>query len=234
MQIISYETHQRVKKRGLEGVNYAIVIDVLRATSTMVTALHHHAKAIYPVSSIRNVKKLRTKHEYALCCGERGGVKIQGFDMGNSPRSYTKERVGGREIIITTTNGTKAIKKTEGAGVVLMGSLLNAKAVADAIKDKDGKTAIIMAGTEGEFSLDDALACGAILHHMGEGHHMDDRSLCCRALYERYKGNIMEGITQCSHAKRLIRLGYGEDVAYCAQDSVLSEVPRYLKGEISL
>ncbi len=234
MEISSYETHQGVDKSKISSNHIAIVIDVLRATSSMVTAVDHGAHKIYPVSRIEDVKKLKTMHPDALLCGEREGVMIPGFDMGNSPLVYTANRIKGKTLLFTTTNGTSAIVKASHAKEVYIASLLNAKAVAEAACDKDCPIVIIMAGTRGNFSLDDALAAGAILHHLGKGHAMDDLSLCCRALYQRYQDDLMEGMKLCHHAKILIDLGFGEDVVYCVQESVIDVVPKYKDGRITL
>jgi 2-phosphosulfolactate phosphatase len=141
-----------------------VVIDVLRATSTIVTALGNKALEIIPVIEPSEVIDLIKKLGPGECLtgGERKGLKIEGFDMGNSPAEYKKERVEGKKIIISTTNGTKAIKSTQGAAEVYIGSFLNVRAVVDHLREGDQDIIIICSGRDQNLCLED-LACAGMM-----------------------------------------------------------------------
>jgi 2-phosphosulfolactate phosphatase len=147
-----------------------VVFDVLRATSTFVTALHHGAKAIVPVSEIAEALALRQKQPDVLLGGERDGVRIRAdqtggidFDLGNSPREYTPEKVRGKTIVSTTTNGTRALRACTGAQTVLAASFLNLTATAQFIRRlQPAQIVLVCAGTRENTALEDVLAAGAL------------------------------------------------------------------------
>jgi 2-phosphosulfolactate phosphatase len=156
-------------KRDLRDAT-CVVFDVLRATSTFVTALHHGAKAIVPVSEIAEALALRQKQPDVLLGGERDGVKIRAaqtggidFDLGNSPREYTPEKVRGKTIVSTTTNGTRALRACAGAQTVLAASFLNLTATAQFIcRLQPAQIVLVCAGTRENTALEDMLAAGAL------------------------------------------------------------------------
>ena len=147
----------------------AVVVDVLRASSTIVAALAAGAHAIYPVVSTEEAIKLATSlgREDALLAGERRGLKVEGFDLGNSPREFTPETVGGKRVVMSTTNGTRALVAVAGAERVLVASFLNLSAVAAACADAE-RLAVVCAGREGRFSIDDAVCAGMLLGRLKE------------------------------------------------------------------
>lgn len=157
-----------------EGAEYqgrtAIVIDVIRATTVMVQALASGARAIYPTGSTEDAIRLVNSlgREDTLLCGERKGLKVEGFDLGNSPRDFVPDAVEGQRLVMTTTNGTRAFLAAQGADRVLALSLLNLSAVADEVRDHTALT-IVCAGKEGRFSLDDAVCAGLLLQELGLG-----------------------------------------------------------------
>src|ERR1017187_8958148 len=146
-----------------------VVFDVLRATSTFVTALHNGAKAIIPVSEISEALAIRKKQPDVLLGGERNGVKIRAaqtggidFDFGNSPREYTPEKVRGKTIVSTTTNGTRALRACAGAQTVLAASFLNLTATAQFIRRlQPAQIVLVCAGTRENIATEDVLAAGA-------------------------------------------------------------------------
>jgi len=156
-------------KRDLRGAA-CVVFDVLRATSAFVTALHNGAKAIVPVSEIAEALASRRKQPDALLGGERDGVRIRAaqtggtdFDLGNSPREYTPEKVRGRTIVSTTTNGTRALRACASGKTVLAASLLNLGATAEFIKKlQPAEVLLVCAGTRDEKADEDVLAAGAL------------------------------------------------------------------------
>ncbi len=144
-----------------------IVIDVLRATSTIIEALAAGARTVHPTPSSEEAIRLADSlgRDEAILCGERGGLKIEGFDLGNSPREFTPDRVGGSRLVMSTTNGTQAFLAAEGGQRVLAASLLNLSAVAEAASGAE-RVVFICAGKEGRFSLDDALCAGLVLERL--------------------------------------------------------------------
>lgn len=240
MQIEVYSTFNSVK--DLSGKT-AIVIDVLRATSVITTALSNGAERVIPVSSVDEALNLSRKFEgQVLLGGEREAVKIPGFDLGNSPLEYKNELVAGKTVIITTSNGTRAIKASESAEHVLIGCFLNASAVVEkalrfALSSETSCVALVCAGTLGEFSLDDAACAGLIvdslvrnMERVNEIPELSDLAFACRDLYLEHRSDLKTFISHAGHYKRLLSLGFEKDIDYCLQRDVLDCVPVYQKG----
>jgi 2-phosphosulfolactate phosphatase len=159
----------------------AVVIDVLRASTTIITALAHGAARVRPVLTVEEARALAAGAG-VLLGGERGGLKIDGFDLGNSPREYSRDRVAGRPIVITTTNGTAALHACAGAAEVLIGAIVNRSAVAaaaQALAMEHGGCDIhlVCAGTEGAVTEEDLLAAGAILDAAVHRHGCEEASI---------------------------------------------------------
>jgi 2-phosphosulfolactate phosphatase len=157
-----------IDEASVEG-RTAVVIDVIRATSSLTEALANGARAIFPTVSTEEAVKLASSlgREDTLLCGERKGLKVEGFDLGNSPAEYTEEVVGGKQLVMTTTNGTRAFVAVEGAERVLAASYMNLTAVAKAL---EGVSNLVIAcsGRENRFSLDDALCAGMLIQSLRE------------------------------------------------------------------
>jgi len=148
------------------------VIDVIRATSTIVTALANGASGVRPVASVSDAFVLKAQDPGALLAGERGGQALPGFDLGNSPEAFTAERVSGRQIILTTTNGTQALAACAGARAVMTVGFLNLDAVAARLKELGPPWIIVCAGYEGDFGFDDAVVAGALAGALEQDHAM--------------------------------------------------------------
>lgn len=156
-----------INEGALKG-KAAVVFDVLRATSTIVTALANGCRTVIPVEEIAEAieiaRALKEPAENILLGGERGGERVPGFPHGNSPLEYTQEVVTGKVLVLTTTNGTRAIRRAaRDASVLFTGSLLNARAVAHELWRLQVDAALVCAGTNGHFSLEDALAAGVVI-----------------------------------------------------------------------
>ena len=212
-----------------------VVIDVLRVCSTIVTALNNGAGRILPVLEVQEVfdnkKKLIDKGippEDILLCGERGGLPPKGFDMGNSPREYSGDKVKGKTIIISSTNGTKAVTRSKVASGILIGTFLNAKAVASYLFN-DGKDVLFyLSGREGEFSLEDAVGAGMITDHLiksGIDIELRDSALMSYILYEKYSGDLLSMFKKSVHGRYLESINLGEDLIYCARKDIFDIVP---------
>jgi 2-phosphosulfolactate phosphatase len=207
----------------------AVVIDVIRATSTMVEALVNGAKAIHPTSSIDDAIKLRASlgRDESLLCGERKGVAIEGFDLGNSPFEYDAETVGGKRLVMTTTNGTMALAAASAAERVYVCSLLNLTAVAEAVSEVD-HLLVVCAGKEERFSLDDAVIAGHVIRqieaHTGSLPELGDAARAAYVLAERYDPD--EAFFRLTAAgSSLEEVGLGRDLASVARKDEYTLVP---------
>lgn len=216
----------------------AIVIDVLRATSTMVTALANGCQAIIPVKGSEEAFVRRIKETGSLLGGERDSLRIEGFDLGNSPFDYTPEKVGGKKIIITTTNGTKAIQIAADAHRTIIASFLNVDSIAHSIlkyleTDKDiNGIIIICAGSLDCFDIPDTLCAGMLIDKLGKGVQVNDLGRAAQMLYNSSKGSILDRLKESEHGQMMLSLGFEKDLVYCATSNILPIVPIYEDGEI--
>lgn len=204
-----------------------IVIDVLRATSSIVTALENGSAGVIPVKTIHQAKQ--RKQEGDLLAGERFCKKIAGFDLGNSPTELRNTNIAGRRIILTSTNGTRVIEKSCKAAYVLAGSFLNAKACARAAIQLGREVMIICAGTQDKFSLEDGLCAGLIIAEIEQmayaGIMINDFARAMSWSYIHKAGQLENAMLQCENGVRLTQLGYKEDVVYCTNVNKSDIVP---------
>jgi 2-phosphosulfolactate phosphatase len=214
-----------------------VVIDVLRATSTITAALANGARAILPVvtpeEAFEQVAELPA--EAVLLGGERRSVRIEGFHLGNSPLEYTHTKVSGKTIIFTTTNGTRAVRRAAGAAHLLIASFLNVSAVAARTLELGKDLTILCAGTHDRFSLEDTACAGALVSALS-GPDIDlelcDLSTVARLLYESYQGRLAELLHLSAHGQNLAKLGLSDDLVFCAQADSLAIVPELVGAEI--
>ncbi|MEK8132755.1 2-phosphosulfolactate phosphatase [Paenibacillus filicis] len=223
-----------------------IVIDVLRATSTILRALDAGCSQVIPVETVNQAKSLHRPGE--LLGGERFCKKIPGFDLGNSPLEYTSELVDGKTIIFTTTNGTRAIQKASKAGHILIGGMLNAEACARKAAMLYGDIVMLCAGTQDVFSLEDGLCAGLLIEELlklqaeglirsaagtgGGSLTVDDFGLVMLQAYRHVRGNLEGALLSGVGGKRLSRIGFHDDVVYCAQVSILDQAPVVRNGRL--
>lgn len=212
----------------LEG-KIVVVVDILRATSVMVTALAHGAKSIIPVASLDEAKEYQAKGY--LCAAERGGAQVDGFPLGNSPFSYMDDKIKDQEIVQTTTNGTLAISKSSEADEILIGAFLNLSAVANHIKSSSKDLLIHCAGWKGKTNMEDTLFAGALIEKLSDSHDLGcDTPHIALTYYQSEKHRLVETITNSAHAKRLNRLSVIEDIKFCCELDTYSVLPK-LKGK---
>lgn len=205
-------------QRDLAGVA-AAVFDVLRATSTMITALARGAAGVRPVRTIEEAWALKEQHPDALLGGERHGERIEGFDLGNSPLEYG-DNVRGREIISTTTNGTIALRAVEHAASVLPASLLNLSAVAAHLEAQPARDILLVcAGTFREAALEDILAAGMLVS-MLPGRPLTDAAQVALALYRQEEHDLAGALNRARNGRALLAKGREAEVAWCARPSV--------------
>ena len=215
-----------------------VVIDVLRATSTIVTAFMNGCVSVVPVTEVEDAFRMaRGPLDGALVGGERGGFAVEGFDLGNSPRDYTSTRVCGQTIVITTTNGSRAFQSIPAGGVGIVGSFLNVGAVARHCLRREKDIMFIPSGRKGAFSLEDTVCAGgiteAIRRQRKDNVHMTDAALASEVLFGRFRPNLAEMLRSSVHGRHLREIGLGSDLEYCAQVDVTVVAPIYHNGRIA-
>ncbi len=221
------------------GGRTAVVIDVLRATSSIVEALSAGAKAIYPVASIEEALRLANTfgRGEVLLSGERKCLPIQGFDLGNSPSEYTLERVGGKTLVMTTTNGTYAMSLVSAANRVLIGSMLNLEAVVGELAHTRADPVLVCAGRERRFALEDAVCAGKIAKRLCElrpgSWQLNDGATAALALVERF-GAGEELFANTAGGQAIVQAGLADDLAFCAQVDRHSLLPVLHSRRITL
>ncbi|MGB7444696.1 MAG: 2-phosphosulfolactate phosphatase family protein [Coleofasciculaceae cyanobacterium] len=213
----------------------AIAIDVLRATTTIVTALNAGAEAVQAFSDLEKLMQVSQQWpaEKRLRAGERGGAKVPDCDLGNSPLDCTPEQVKGKRLFISTTNGTRALERVQDASIVLAAALVNRQAIVNFLLEKQPETIwLVGAGWQGAYSLEDTVCAGAIAHSLlkyTEKSAADaagnDEVIGSLALYCQWQNQLLEMFHQSSHGERLVRLNGHEDLKYCAQTDVLDTIP---------
>lgn len=238
MLIDVYPTAANIPAEELQG-RAAVVIDVLRATTTITQALSNRADTVVPVLSpdeAFQVVRDNPDREFVLG-GERKSVLIPGFHLSNSPLEYTETRVGGRVVLFTTTNGTRAIRGAASAKHVLICSLLNAPAVARRLAELELDVSICCAGTHDQFSLEDTVCAGALVDMLtgpDVSAEINDLAYVARELYRRYKGRLAEALHLSNHGQNLLRIGLHDDLVHCAQFGAIPLVPVFREGQVTL
>ena len=223
-------------KHSDRGGKVCVVFDVLRATSSMVTALGHGAVEILPAASIAEALDLRQRHPDCLLAGERDGVLIRSnltgsvdFDLGNSPYEFTSDRVRGRTIVMTTTNGTRALRACAGAGATLICSFLNLRATADYLTQLAPRDLVLVgSGTGEQAAYEDVLCAGALADLLWAQRSIgavDDSAFLARRLFIIEAPDLAAAFAQARNGRRLLaQPDLREDVAYCARRDCFSLV----------
>jgi 2-phosphosulfolactate phosphatase len=218
LEICYSPTQWRTLETGRLRASACAVIDVIRATSTIVTALARGAAGVQPVASVDVAFALKERNPKALLAGERGGRALPGFDLGNSPEDFTPERVRGRLITLTTTNGTQALAACDGARAVVTVSLLNLDAAAARLREIGPPWIIVCAGCNGKFGVDDAVVAGALAEALGREHAMV-------SLYRSVRRELAETLLASAAGRELLKVGLEKDVPFCARMNLFSLVP---------
>jgi len=230
---------KEIKNIELTG-KLVVVIDVLRASSTIVTALANGCRGFIPILSPEQAeeKAQQFEKERVLLGGEREGVKIEGFDLGNSPREYKREVVKDKTIIFSTTNGVKTLEMVKGASRIIIGSFLNLQAVCNYCTDYQGDILIICSGGEGKYSLEDAACAGMLIDSLknafSDTYEESDANLTALLLYEKFGNNILKILGKSQHGRYLESIGLGEDLKFCSQLDFFHIVPIFRDGIISI
>jgi 2-phosphosulfolactate phosphatase len=219
------------------------VIDILRATTAMCAALSHGAKAIIPVASTEEALRLAQTlgSTDVLLAGEKECVKIPGFHLGNSPLEMTEQMVRGKTIIVTTSNGTRALLACQGASAVYPMAAVNLSAAAvkaREVLENERHILIVCAGRDGAFSLDDAYCAGrltaAVLGDRKPRRGLNDAAIACLDLVRRYSWNWERPLTYSRAGRELIRLGFGEDLRAAARQDAYPVLPHFHERRVTL
>lgn len=234
MRVEVLESAKCALKNEFNGKN-VVVIDVLRATTVMVTALENGASCIYPFKEIDEAKEKWGVKKDGFLAGERKGLKIEGFKFGNSPLEFTKEAVQGKEIFMTTSNGTRAIENALSADNLYIACYLNISAVSEKLLESRKDVVILCAGTDDEFSLDDSLCAGMIIKKISEKEilKMDDLGLALKKIAD-LTSDIKGVLAESKHYSYLKSIGCEKDLDYCTMIDIFNITPFYKNGKIKL
>ncbi|MCI3920171.1 2-phosphosulfolactate phosphatase [Paenibacillus sp. TRM 82003] len=212
----------------------ALVVDVLRAASAMTTALANGAASIAPVGTVAQAKE--SAKEGDLLAGERGGRQIPGFALGNSPLDFPPETVAGRRIVMTTTNGTRAVQKAAKAAAVLVACFLNAAAVARAALQYNRDIVLMLSGTHDVFALEDGLCAGMIIREIRTMHEeeiaVNDLGFALEGAYLALSERLESSLLACENGQRLTNAGMEAEVKFCAARNRFAIVPALCDGEL--
>ena len=213
-----------------------IVIDMLRATTVITTAFMNGCREVIPCLTVDDAirESERFNRDEFVLGGERRAMKIEGFDLSNSPLEYTQDVVKDKTVIITTTNGTRTLTKCKDAKRIFVASVINGVAVARKLMELDEDVTIINAGTNGEFSMDDFICGGYIINEMlsiNENLYLTDIAKTAKYIYENNK-TIQSFIKDARHYGVMKELGLMEDVEYAMKKNITNIVPEYIDGHI--
>ncbi len=235
MQISVYADPRSITEAQMHN-RTVIVIDVLRATTTITTAIENGANQVIPAEDPGEAMAFfgRLGRDGNILAGERGGLKLPDFHLGNSPLEFTREAVEDQTVIIATTNGTRAILAARNASALLIGCMRNRAAVAKKAVEKGNDIILLCAGTEGMFSADDICCAGAIVQSLSglvEGAAYDDLARICCLLYFDWKNKKVD-LSDTFHYARLKKLGFDEDLVFCFDEDKTDCVACYKNGVI--
>jgi len=216
-----------------------VVIDVLRASTTICRALESGAKEVIPMDSPASAIELAASlsSDNVLLCGEREGVIIEGFDLGNSPSEYTPERVGGRTLIFSSTNGSRTIVRSRSARDTVVGGFVNIQVVMDYLSRSLDDLVILCAGKWLQFAMEDSVCGGLLIDKLlqrQENIELNDGAGTSRILYRHFEDSILDMVKSSAHGKYLESIGMGKDLPLCASLNSLPVLPRFLDGKICL
>lgn len=233
MKVFLYHTPEEVPDQGTPDC--AIAIDVLRATTTMAAALDAGVEAIQVFSDVNDLMQVSAAwpQEKRLRAGERGGAMVEGCDLGNSPLDHSAERSQGKRLFMTTTNGTRCLKRIEHAPTVITAALTTRQAVVNFLLQHNPSTVwLVGSGWEGTYALEDTVCAGAILHGLivATGQTFkdlagNDAAIASVSLYLQWQDQLLDLMHYASHGQRLLNLQNEADLKYCSQLDVLNVVP---------
>jgi 2-phosphosulfolactate phosphatase len=200
----------------------AVVFDVLRATTTMITGLDHGVQRFFPVETVEAARARKAQDPNLLLAGERGGLPLEGFDLGNSPKEF--KEIKGKSVVLTTTNGTVALHRVRNAKRIYVGALKNLDALAQVLAVENSTTILLVcAGTVEEFALEDAIAAGGLVDRLPD-RSLSDAAFLVRSLYQQVSSDVLSYLRGSRNGRALAKIGKAEDVYECAQVGVSQTV----------
>jgi 2-phosphosulfolactate phosphatase len=218
-----------------------VVIDVLRASSSIVEAMASGARTIFPVASIEEAIRLANTlgRDQVLLCGERRSLTIEGFDLGNSPGDFTPARVAGKTLVMTTTNGTSSMAAAGGASRVIVGALLNLSTVVADLVRTGAEPVFLCSGREGRFGLDDAVTAGRMIAALqdalpGTEWTMNDGARAALALGRAWSDDFLALFADTAAGRQVAGAGLEADLAFCAQTDLRDVLPLFHDRSITL
>lgn len=216
-----------------ESFDLVVVLDVLRATSAICTAIEHGVKEIIPVATVEEARELQTKGYIAAA--ERGGQIVEGFDLGNSPYSYMDPQLKGKSVVLTTTNGTKAIDMARSKDTVVVGALNNLNALCDWLIEQERDILVLGSGWKDKFNLEDTICGGAIADQClasGKFYADEDSTVAAKFIFRSSRDNMFAFLKASSHRRRLRALNLNEDVKYCLTPNNCTAIPVLKNGSL--
>ena len=233
MKLYLYHTPEDTPSDSLPDC--AVVIDVLRATTTIATALDAGAEAVQTFSDIDLLMAESAEWiaEKRLRAGERGGKKVEGFDLGNSPLNCTPEVVRDKRLFLTTTNGTRALQRVAEASTVITAAQINRQAAVNyLLKEKPATVWLVGSGWQGTYSIEDTACGGAIIDSIVQQSNIslseiagNDEIIGAFSLYKQWEDNLLQMFEYSSHGKRLLGLDCHDDLEYCSQTDIIDILP---------
>jgi 2-phosphosulfolactate phosphatase len=214
-----------------------VVIDVLRACTSITTALTNGAREIIPVDTVESAVKISGNllGDVTLLGGERNGKMIEGFHLGNSPGEYSGERVRGKAIIFSSTNGAQAMVKARYARELFLCSFVNVSTVAATLRQDPRDCVVVCAGNNGVLSMEDTVCAGMLIAKLTDGAafpvELSDAARAARALYSSFGRGILKMMKNCDHGRSLQALGFGDDLKICAAVDAMPVLPQ-LEGNV--
>ncbi len=227
-------TYNNLSPEQLSGKT-AVVFDILRASSTIITALQNECREIFVAPSYEEAKRLAKRpfsSPAVLLGGEKGGIKPRGFDFGNSPAEYQGSHLRGATLIFITTNGTNALMASSAASEIFVGGFLNIPALAEFLLEKE-EVILVPAGKEGSPCLEDTLCAGALIHLLQVRSRLTLSAAAMEGeqLFEKHRHDLTRAILDSEHGRFLTGLGLQEDVKYCVQRGIADIIPTYYPEE---
>lgn len=205
---------QRLEKTDLSQTT-AVVFDVLRATTTMITGLEHGVQRFFPVETVEAARARKAQDPDVLLAGERGGLPLEGFDLGNSPKEFKEIR--DKSVVLTTTNGTVALHRVRHAKRIYVGALINLEALAQVLAADNSTTILLVcAGTVEEFALEDAIAAGGLVDRLPD-RSLSDAAFLVKSLYQQVSSGVLSYLRSSRNGRALTKIGKADDVNECAQ-----------------
>ncbi len=250
MQLDAFLTPYFPESENLFKDAIVVMIDVLRAGTTITTALYNSAKEVIPSESLDKAVKIYSSlsKEVRFLGGERNGLKPDGFDAGNSPYEYTEQAVKGKNVIISTTNGTRTFIKGKNAKYRIIGAFVNLNAILDFIFDdldknesdfENAKVIFLCSGTNGRLSYEDTLCAGAFINsiynrYLHRGANISDTAEVARYLYNFHSSNLKEFLSTREHSKYLKKIGFEKDIDLSLSYDIYPVVPLIYNSSIKL